>query len=431
MGPGSVPSMTTSTITPQGHPLTACLSVLEEAVDEACTGNPVFLTTDEKQEALLRLTTLRDRIDGLALTVLAVAEDVAAEHGARSPADWLAGQTRSDYGPVARSARLGEALSGRWCQVGDALTQGRLSTAHADAIVTALGALPTSADPVVLAKAESFLVDAASQHTPRQLRILGRRVLELVAPDTFDDHERRVLEAEEARARRRSFLLLRPNHDGTTDLRGRLPDAVAGRLTTYLEAFTSPRQASFHQDGSDPTPPAERRRPYAERLGAAFTTLLERLPSQLLPQHGGTATTVLVTIDLTQLRDDLGAGQLATGGRISAGEARRLACTAHILPAVLGGASQVLDLGRSSRLFSPAQRQAMMLRDRHCRAEGCTIPAAWTEAHHLGTPWSRGGRTDLADGALLCSHHHHRAHDPAYRHDLLADGQLRFRRRRH
>ena len=139
---------------------------------------------------------------------------------------------------------------------------------------------------------------------------------------------------------------------------------------------------------------------------------------------------MMVTIDLAQLRQDLGAAQLGNGGRISAGEARRLACTATIIPVVLGGASQILDLGRKSRLFSPAQRQALMLRDQHCRAEGCTIPATWCEAHHLGTPWSQGGRTDLANGALLCSHHHHRAHDPTYHHDILGDGQLRFQRRR-
>jgi hypothetical protein len=99
------------------------------------------------------------------------------------------------------------------------------------------------------------------------------------------------------------------------------------------------------------------------------------------------------------------------------------------LPAVLGGAGEVLALGRARRLFTPAQRKALQVRDRTCRAEGCTVPAAWCEAHHQ-TPWSRGGRTDLADGILLCSFHHHRVHDPAYAHDRHPDGDLRFHRRR-
>jgi hypothetical protein len=95
---------------------------------------------------------------------------------------------------------------------------------------------------------------------------------------------------------------------------------------------------------------------------------------------------------------------------------------------VLGGASEILDLGRSQRLFSPAQRKALRLRDRRCRAEGCTVPAAWCEAHHLRS-WASGGSTDLAAGILFCSHHHHRAHDSRYATDRLPNGDVRFTRR--
>ncbi len=144
--------------------------------------------------------------------------------------------------------------------------------------------------------------------------------------------------------------------------------------------------------------------------------------------HGGDATTVIVTIPLEDLRRDLSAAGLASGERVSAAEARRLACTAEIIPAVMGGRSEVLDLGRSSRLFKPAQRKAMVVRDRECRAEGCTVPASWCEAHHWGRPWARGGRTDLRDGVLLCSWHHHRAHDSTYSAERMPNGDVRFRR---
>jgi hypothetical protein len=96
---------------------------------------------------------------------------------------------------------------------------------------------------------------------------------------------------------------------------------------------------------------------------------------------------------------------------------------------VLGGESEVLDLGRSSRLFSPAQRKAMAVRDRRCRTEGCTVPAAWCEAHHATKPWAHGGLTNIADGVLLCAWHHHRAHDPRYDARRLPDGDYRFHRR--
>jgi hypothetical protein len=138
---------------------------------------------------------------------------------------------------------------------------------------------------------------------------------------------------------------------------------------------------------------------------------------------------VFVTIDLQGLRDQLSAAMVGGDSPMSAGEARRLACTAGIIPVVLGGASEVLDLGRKRRLFTPAQRRAMALRDVTCRADGCDIPAAWCEAHHAGSPWAAGGRTDLEDGALLCSFHHHRAHDHRYQTRRRSDGAFSFHRR--
>ena len=163
-------------------------------------------------------------------------------------------------------------------------------------------------------------------------------------------------------------------------------------------------------------------------MGQAFCTLLEHLDPAKLPDHGGDATTIMVTIPLESLTAALGTATLEDGTPISASEARRLACTAQIAPAVLGGKDEILNLGRTDRTYRPPQRRAMRLRDKHCRAEGCSIPARWCEAHHL-KPWSEGGKTDLDDGVLLCSHHHHRAHDTRYAMTRLASGDLRFHRR--
>ena len=153
------------------------------------------------------------------------------------------------------------------------------------------------------------------------------------------------------------------------------------------------------------------------------------MPTERLPKHGGSATSVVVTIDHDKLRDQLGAAGLATGERISAAEAMRLACNAQIMPLVLDGKGQPLHLGRSKRLFSDKQRTAMGVRDQHCRTEGCDIPAAWCEAHHVKQPWAGGGKTDVEDGVLLCSWHHHRAHDPDYDTKRMPNGDVRFNRR--
>lgn len=147
-------------------------------------------------------------------------------------------------------------------------------------------------------------------------------------------------------------------------------------------------------------------------------------------RSGGDATTVVVTMTQEALTSELAtAGVIGADERITAARARRLACSAHLIRAVLGADSHVLDLGRSTRLFTAAQRKALLIRDRECRAEGCDIPGTWTEAHHW-VPWSKTAATDLANANLLFSHHHHRAHDPAYEADRLPNGDVRFSRRR-
>ncbi|MQW77760.1 DUF222 domain-containing protein [Nocardioides sp. dk4132] len=155
--------------------------------------------------------------------------------------------------------------------------------------------------------------------------------------------------------------------DGTALVRARVPESVALRLTTMLESFTNLRRESGEAVAADGD---GRRVPYERRLGEAFCSLMEALDPARLPLHGGDATTLVITMDLATLTAGLGTASLADGTRISAGEARRLACTAGLVPAVLGTRSVPLDLGHASRLFSPGQRKALAIRDRECRADG-------------------------------------------------------------
>lgn len=73
-----------------------------------------------------------------------------------------------------------------------------------------------------------------------------------------------------------------------------------------------------------------------------------------------------------------------------------------------------LDVGREKRLFTPAQKLAMAVRDGGCMWPGCTMPASYCESHHI-TPWSEGGRTDVAAGLLLCRFHHLLLHNEGWR----------------
>ncbi|WP_364398832.1 HNH endonuclease signature motif containing protein [Pseudarthrobacter sp. LMD1-1-1.1] len=104
-----------------------------------------------------------------------------------------------------------------------------------------------------------------------------------------------------------------------------------------------------------------------------------------------------------------GTGTFAFTGPVPAATLRKVACDADIIPALLGTTGEILDLGRKTRLFTPAQRTALTTRDQGCAFPNCTTPAPWCEAHHI-TYWSHGGPTTTNNGVLLCSHHHHLVH---------------------
>jgi len=99
------------------------------------------------------------------------------------------------------------------------------------------------------------------------------------------------------------------------------------------------------------------------------------------------------------------------GTPVSHTELARALCDCAATRVVLDERGLPLDVGRTRRMFTPAQRTAVVARDRVCAWNGCAIVPRYCEVHHIRW-WEReGGRTDLANGVLLCSHHHHQVHD--------------------
>jgi len=181
---------------------------------------------------------------------------------------------------------------------------------------------------------------------------------------------------------------------------------------------------------------------WAHRRGRALTELIEHLDTERLT--GKVAATVIITMTMEQavgaahtaqiqasvrestgtlleMTPSAGAASTDTGTLLSASAARRIACQAGILPAVLGGPGQILDLGRHHRFFSDPQRTALAVVYDTCAAEGCDRPFAWSELHHQH-PWSKGGFTDLDLAIPLCGYHHRLIHDPRHRHHITTDG---------
>ena len=85
---------------------------------------------------------------------------------------------------------------------------------------------------------------------------------------------------------------------------------------------------------------------------------------------------------------------------------RRMARCADVYRVLFSTENEVLNHGRDHRLFTPAQRRAIIARDRHCTYPGCTAPPVLCETHHAKVRWADDGKTDVANGALLCFHHH-------------------------
>ncbi|MBM9461117.1 DUF222 domain-containing protein [Nocardioides sp. zg-536] len=417
--------MTLTQTPPQ--PLTAAVGTARHALAEVRDMQPLYLDRDEKEVLLVQLAGLQAQVDELRLRTLAVSSDVAEEHGTRDVTQWLAATVHADPVRMRGDEKLAHALDGRFPATAAVMASGGVNLDQARVIAECLDDLPDRIGVEAKAQAETDLLGFAREFGPADLRRLGRAILHVCAPEIADAEDARRLQEQEKHAAEKSSVRFRPLGDGTTRVSMRLADAMAGRLGTYLDSFTSPR-------GLEGTCPEAERLPRHRRLALAFGTVLEHLDPRRLPEHGGDATTVIVTVGLEQLRSGLGAATLTTpltadgAGEVSATEARRLACTAGIIPAVLGGQGEVLDLGRKQRLFSPAIRRALGLKQKTCAAEGCTVPARWCEAHHL-VPWSQGGHTRLKDAKLFCGFDHHRMHDPAYDRELLPDGQVRFHRK--
>ena len=360
------------------------------------------------------------RLTAYKLKVIAAADKarVATAAGFADTPTWAAHQTHTSRATAARDVALATDLdTGTHNATATALHDGLLSPAHAAVIVHATQQLPAGTSPEQAAQVETALVEKAQRFDPDQLRRVARRAVETIEPDhaVVDAHENDLVAGEEEAARSRAALTLHDNGDGTTSGHFTVPSTAAAFLHKIIDSMTAPRRMREAGERFD----------WKHRRGLAFTELLEHLPTDHL--HNRTAATVVVTIDHTVLTGALKTARLDTGEQISAGEARRLACGAGILPAVLGTRSVALDLGRESRLFSDAQRIAVGLTHDACAADGCQKPFAWCELHHRH-PWSHGGHTDLQEAVPLCHWHHQRVHDPSYTHHHLPDGSLRFRR---
>jgi hypothetical protein len=339
---------------------------------------------------------------------------------------------------------LAHALDTDFQATAAAMAAGGVGVEQARVIVQAVQALPE--DEVTAEerrRGEAHLIELAAEFDATALRHLGRHLLEVLAPERAEQILADRLAAEEEAARRQRMLRMTRNGDGTVSGRFKIPEVHAGMLDRALRGLVGASRI-----GNDARHNSETGDwlPTDELMGQGFCELLENYPADRLPKLNGVNAQVVVTMTLEQLaggadgRGGLAAATLdgtlgahadaaGVGTPITAGTARRLACEAGIIPLVLGGDSEVLDLGRARRFHTTAQRIAIRHRDQTCTAEDCRVPGYLCHVHHDEMSWADGAGTSVEKARLLCSWHHQRIHDDTYSHERLPSGGVRFTRR--
>jgi hypothetical protein len=336
-------------------------------------------------------------------------DGLAQRSGHRTPQKLIQATTGVSSRDAAQAVRVGGlAQTHPWLEVvsGAVATQ-RLSTDAADSIRAGLGMPSDDVPAAVLAAAATRLLDEAPSVDADRLYLMARDARDELDAAGIVDRERAARQARELRVQR-----LR---DGSIRIVWRLDPIEGSVVSEVYDRATSPRRGGprFVSDVEQVQKIIDDPRSTEQLASDVFFTLItagaEMKPDQLL---GRGAPAVRIAITEKQLVARTGHGRLQrTQQPVSIETVERLACVQGTVAVVFDEHGQPLDVGREKRLFTPRQRTALAERDGGCRWTDCERPPSWCEAHHI-EHWARdGGRTDVADGILLCKHHHLLLHD--------------------
>lgn len=177
-----------------------------------------------------------------------------------------------------------------------------------------------------------------------------------------------------------------------------VPELAGETLITAVDALMPPPAADDERTTS------QRRADALEDLARSF------LDGSGAPVVGGERAHLNVHADLGALQGSPGGLHESEGGNVLDLETiRQLMCDSAVTRIVFGPSSELLDVGRKTRVIPVGLRRAVVARDRHCIAPGCTRSAHWCDVHHI-VPWADGGSTELDNLCLLCRYHHTLVH---------------------
>jgi hypothetical protein len=389
--------------------LAAAADALAEGVDALRAGSGAAAGAAELLSGLTICEGATRRIDQLAVGMVAALERRGAfvERGYRNAAEALSDLLGWDR-PEARRRVLvaeqvcerigigGQVQPPRLPATAAGFAAGRMGLRHVEVLVRALGTpAARRLTSQVWGGAEAELAEKATQYRPQELAAYAQRLIDSLdedgpAPD--DDEPRPVNE-----------LYLTPNSGAPGGrISGRFDDAaVFDAVATAVDALSAPT------DGDDLRTTLQRQ---AEALAELCAHALDE---GRVPQRGGERPHLNVIIRLEDLENRARSAVLDFGGAMSPEALRMLACDARVVPIVMNGKGQPLDVGRIKRTIPDGLRRAVAARDRGCAFPGCGRRASWCEVHHI-VPWEQDGETTLDNCVMLCRVHHRLLHHPGW-----------------
>lgn len=289
-----------------------------------------------------------------------------------------------------------------------AVQAGVLSAEAVEPIRAGLGIPTDSVTLDALTDAARQLVAEAATATTEVLAARARELRDRL------DFEGVAAREEELRARR--YLRMYAQADGMTRLVGLLDPESAAIVKNTIDAATSPRRGGPRfVDADDAARAAEIVADARTTEQIALDTLVELFDVAMRasdsPILGARRADVRVLVTQQDLDKRTGHGFIeGQTAAVSIATVERHACDGGLVPIMFDDDGRAMNLGRSHRFHTSQQRTVIAARDGGCINPGCDRPASWCEVHHI-QEFSRGGRTDLADGVLLCRHHHMLMHN--------------------
>ncbi len=343
-------------------------------------------------------------------------EGIARRAGHKKPANHLAAIWGIRVGEAHRLCQVGIGIRprigmdgslypSRYAATRDAVHGATLGVESAAAIIRELAAASPRCSFDEFEEAERFLVERAPGFTVAEVGVLSRQMRDRLDQDGAEPRDERC--------NRLRSLRLYASRNGMVSLQWDMPPETAGLVKTAIDALVS---RDLHKAREEQTTEGklDEERTLEQHRSDAAAELFRHVATCAHAGGDLPAITMVVRMSLETLQRGVGVVEIdGIDETISAATARRLAVDAKIVPMVLGGPSEVLDYGRGRRLFSTAQRIALIERYGGCAWGGCSSPPSHTEAHHIEW-WSVNPNTDLANGIPLCSFHHHRIHDDGW-----------------